>query len=526
MDTRKIFLFFLSFPATLPGDSTSQPLASVDKQEDSDEDMDDVVTQAPTSPQNLSPLDDPNVDEDQQMETATAPVDTPAHKNGVGNKRIQSLKTTIRRSTETASYCIVANDNETRSIQTRPKTPMKLISTDEPLPAPNDRSSKAKRPYARELRELLHGNNSIQPGRVSQRRSTMNQCFDLNALKKSGRKRRMSCSSKNTDNDTVTTPKRICVELDPVSKSVANNHQKAHDTPKKSNVNKSTPTQVNSNGSGSLRSNFVAAADVDTTVSAVVSLSTPRTKKSQIANRRDKSKMNNTPRITQFFTSAVSSTPTLDLAPVGTTATATAQASSPIKCDTCSIILGSHNELNFHIKSHEMKCCVKCKAAIDNENPISNHMISCFLLNSKLSNDKLTRFLKVKVDLDRLTPVKIQQIQKDLLVAPQNLNSNQNGTANGAAVVFSQRGNTKKGCGNAKSGRESLKESSENADRPVNEKSRRESMSSTENVQTSIIDKTINGKNDQGTLALLLILFPPKKSNFLSFFLSFCHPSA
>lgn len=89
--------------------------------------------------------------------------------------------------------------------------------------------------------------------------------------------------------------------------------------------------------------------------------------------------------------------------------------SSP-RCDKCSKILNSRNELNFHMKSHTMKKCVKCRKQIDNENPasIQSHVISCLLLDNKIQTEQLTHFLKVKVDLNRLTPTSIAEIQENL----------------------------------------------------------------------------------------------------------------
>lgn len=146
-----------------------------------------------------------------------------------------------------------------------------------------------------------------------------------------------------------------------------------------------------------------------------------------------------------------------------------------------------------------MKCCVKCKKAIDNdENPISAHVISCFFLDNKVPNDLLKRFLKVKVDLDRLTPIKIKQIQKNLQSnESQNLN---NATAKSSDAV-SRRNE------NAKSARESVKEPAESANRQQSrDRSRRESTLATENAQNSTNDKSTDGKNNQGRFYFSLLL--------------------
>lgn len=110
--------------------------------------------------------------------------------------------------------------------------------------------------------------------------------------------------------------------------------------------------------------------------------------------RAKKLKIETTPRITQYFSQK-----------------------PQLKCNRCIAMLNSQNELNFHLKSHANGRCAKCHIKIDNDKPasVNDHMISCLYLGNRLSKDLLTRFLKVKVDIKRLTPTKIAQIQKRLI---------------------------------------------------------------------------------------------------------------
>lgn len=463
-------------------------MAMIHKNDDSDLDMDDVITEAPTSPQNHSPSITPpphngQPQQQQQQQAADKEVVVPngsRHEIGKDKEQIQSLK--IKRTSDSTSYRIVANDQEKNGTQTRPKTP-KNVKEDRPA-SPNEQ------------------NQSKQAARISKRRTTLaRQCNESNASNGiAGKKRRLSCSTKNSDyteeagtahrtrnasvsadNDTTTTSKRMRLERN------ADAAQTLSTTPKRIDTTKTN--QANSN---SLSSNIVAASAVDTTVS------TPRTKKS--ANLRDKPKAT-TPRITQYFAQQKTSTPvqapstatTPAPAAVAAAAAVAAPAPASLMCDTCSIILSSANELNFHKKSHELNCCVKCKKPIDNaENPISAHTVSCFLLDNKISNDLLTRFLKVKVDLNRLTPGKIKQIQMDL-----QSDESKNAT-NGATAQLSVENTTNRDHeSNAKEPPDSV------GRRQSKEKPRRESSpSAVEGAQNS----TNDGKNDSG-MSFFLIFF-------------------
>lgn len=398
----------------------------IDKNDESDLDMDDVITEAPTSPQNQSPsiTPPPQKDQPQQQQRAAEDVvvsNESAHEIGKDKEQIQSLK--IKRTSDSSSYRIVANDKDKHGTQTRPKTPMNSKADRTATPNESNARSSTKRPHSKEL-DALNDDQAKQAGRISKRRATTaNHCLESDVSNgPSGRKRRLSSSKKNADhteeagtthrtrnasgsggNDTTTTSKRMRLEQNAKKSDGAADSR----TPKKHDTTKST--QANSD---SLSSNIVPASAVDTTVSATITISTPRSNKSQ--KRVSKA---TTPRITEYFAQQKTSTPVQAPSTVSTPAPTAVAAPAPasLMCDQCSTILSSVNELNFHKKSHELNCCVKCKKAIDNaENPISAHVVSCFLLDNKISNDLLTRFLKVKVDLDRLTPVKIKQIQKDL----------------------------------------------------------------------------------------------------------------
>lgn len=112
--------------------------------------------------------------------------------------------------------------------------------------------------------------------------------------------------------------------------------------------------------------------------------------KSQTQNPRKKT---STPSITQFFAQKLQ-----------------------LECDKCAIILKTQNELTFHKKTHEKGHCSICMQPINTDIPknVEKHMISCLFLNNKLSGEILSRFFKMKVNLERLTPEKIERIQKDL----------------------------------------------------------------------------------------------------------------
>lgn len=509
-------IVFFSCTAGPPGDLNGQ-LSVNDKEDDSELDMDDVITEAPTSPQNLSPVTSPfpdDDDDDDDQHVVIAP-NKRAHVKNNEKEQIQSVK--IKRTTDASGYSIVPNDTDRRrSVHNRPKTPMHIKREPSPSRSEREHSRPKQHRKSRELIGLLYDVNdhSKQAGRISKRRSTMATHHESNTPYRHDRKRRLSSASRDTikiertgislrthnssgsggdiGNDTITaTPKRMRVDRSPVKSGgaavVAQTIQNG--TPKRNDASKITTfTQVRS-----LVSNVVAAAAVDTTATPTVTISSPRTNKSS-SIRQSKSRVisTTTTRITQFFSSTPLKLANTTPIPISTSTPAIASASAsaptsatdPLKCDKCSTILNTINELNFHKKSHEMKCCAKCKKPIDtDENPIGPHVISCFLLDSKLPNDLLTRFLKVKVDLDRLTPIKIKQIQK-------NLQSNELQHVNNAidkSDVVSHR-------------RESVIMPPDDANRQQSkERSRRESMSATETAQNSITDKSINGKNDHGT---------------------------
>lgn len=469
--------FFFESTDSLPDGSKSQSFVMIEKQEDS-EDLEDCMTEAPQSPQ--SPLSDlqPVSNEDQPAVAEMSVQNKRA--NGKYVEMEQELCTTE------ADQGVTVNVKEKRNIQNRPKTPMNFTVT--ASSTQSKLNAKAKRPLSKELKSLLL-DNSNQPGRISKRRSTMaSHTFEPVISSTPGKKRRLSYSLKDADNTgsvgaslrqrnhddgtgNDSTTKRMRIERSPVK---PNDVAQAIGTPKPP-----TPTQMNTNHSA--LNSVVVASVVAKNAIATVNLSSPQTKQS--ANRRDKSKAITTPRITQFFTPK---------SPSITTATSTA---APLKCDQCSIILSSRNELNFHVKSHELNCCVKCRNAIDNDNPISNHVISCFFLDNKVPNDTLTRFLKVKVDLNRLTPTKIKQIQKNL----QRNEPEQ--YQNGDATVSSRSENTKNRRESSQNRRGSLKEPPENTDRRPSNRSQRES---TETVQH---DKSIDGKKNSAHLMFSFLFF-------------------
>lgn len=492
-------MFQFLFPVALhgteapPNDLRSQPLELIDKHEESDLDMEDVITEPSTSPQDISPSTSPPPygNQPQQADEDADKLVRSTNKKQKDKEQVQSLK--IKRTSDSSSYRVVANGKEGHGAQTRPpKTPMNVNQDRPDTPIERNARSNGKRQHSKEVDSLLNDNDAKQAAPITKRRTTTaKQCLVSDASNGSaGRKRRLSTKNAEDTEDArttqrtrnsidstgtaATTSKRMRFEQNTAkSDGVADAAHSLSTTPKLNDTNKSTRAN-----SKLLSSNIVAASAVNTAAIPMVSIapSTPRTNKSK--NRQDKPKTPaTTPRITQYFSQQKTSTPVLASNSNTTTAQAVKAAAAPssLTCEKCSTILSSVNELNFHLKSHELNCCVKCKKPIDDAaNPIGTHVVSCFLLDNKISNDLLTRFLKVKVDLDRLTPVKIQQIQKNLQ-ANESQNMNGDTIAKSSAIVSSMR--------------------QENAEKP-----RRESSPTDENAQNSINDKSFDGKNSAGMI--------------------------
>lgn len=464
-----------------PRDTERQSLAMFDEQNDGDVNMDDVITEAPRSPQELSPPltpaisggddgDDNDNDHQQPMDVENGMIvpNTHCHESNVANREpITPVK--IKRISIDQSFVIEKNSGP-------PKAPVNAAK--ESHTSSNERNSKSKKTSSKELKNLqFEGVNKA--GRVIQRRLTMATHISECALPNtSGRKRRLSYSSKKI-NDVVcidapngndvrsSTTKRMRLESDAVAAPATN-------TQKRTNATKPViPAHMNS------RSSLISNVAVDVTATATVCLS-PSPQLNKSSKRRNKStNATATPLITKFFTHKTS-TPiqSTSVAIPSHPSSSSSSLSSPLMCNKCSKILTSRNELNFHLKCHELKCCVKCKKAIDTANPISTHVISCLYMGNSVPNENLNRFLKVKVDLNRLTPNKIKQIQKNLQCKDAALSR-----------------------GDISTNRDNQKEATENADcrSSSNAGSRRDSTASiTENAQNSINEKLVNGKNDHG----------------------------
>lgn len=483
-----------------PGGTKRQSLATFDNKNDSDADMDDVATEAPTSPQIVSPPMTPSDEDD----NADDDVDVPNTRTQDSDDSREPIKI-VKIKRVSADQSFVATVEENRG--TKPKAAVNFKR--ESSPAPCERNSKPKRSCVKELQNLLH-DDPQQPGRISKRRSTMATHSNTTVLSNtSGRKRRLSQSSRKMNEIECTdallvslnrdrvndTSKRMRVERGP-SKANAAAAQVNVTSNRNSTTKPTTPGDAHKNG-GSLNANVVAISDVDMTVTATVILTSPSTQKVRQTNRRDRSTKaltttTTTPRITQFFTQRTSTPVQMPKAAAPSAASTTsareripAPAPAPatsLTCGKCSIILNSRNELDFHTKSHEMKCCVKCKEPIDHDDPmaISSHMVSCFLLGNTIPSDTLNRFFKVKVDLDRLTPTKIKQIQKNLR------------SADATASSIVRRRND-----NSQSRRDSQKGPSSDSDDQLRS-TRRESTSASDNAQNYTNEKSVDGTNDQG----------------------------
>lgn len=116
---------------------------------------------------------------------------------------------------------------------------------------------------------------------------------------------------------------------------------------------------------------------------------------------------------------------------------------SQTKCDKCDVMLKRPREYEFHEHLHERGRCIKCKKAIksDDKAIIHQHMILCLYLNKDFDKERLSRFLKAKVCLDRLVPKKIEEIMKSLSAkaGASSTQSSDHGQSNNAQTVTEKR---------------------------------------------------------------------------------------
>lgn len=206
----------------------------------------------------------------------------------------------------------------------------------------------------------------------------------------STRAKKMRLSSGASDKET--TPKKVS------SRSTESTQKQT------TNSKDAKPTFVTSNHNMSTAPEKMSTITATTSATPARSITPVLGTKSAQKPRDKKSKSASTPLITTFFSQT-----------------------SPLKCDTCPAILNSQNERNFHAKIHKRGRCTTCKQTIDNNNSMESvhkHMISCLFLGNQISQDYLTHLLKVKVNLDRLTPDKINDIQKSLNPTTVNCNTN------------------------------------------------------------------------------------------------------
>lgn len=205
--------------------------------------------------------------------------------------------------------------------------------------------------------------------------------------------KKMRLSSNSSTSDKSTPSKSVPEPIRPAESTPNQSHSSKQSKPTSATSNRRT-SMVTEKLSTSSSSSSKPMVTPSTPVKPVNSSLTQDNTKTTPNQRDKKSKGPSTPLITKFF----SQTPSL-------------------KCDTCPAILNSRNELNFHLKIHKRGHCIKCKETIDNNNSLNSiqkHMISCLFLGNEIPKDYLTHLLKVKVDLNRLTPNKINEIQKSL----------------------------------------------------------------------------------------------------------------
>lgn len=232
---------------------------------------------------------------------------------------------------------------------------------------------KAKEPKAKELKA---------PSRIIQRRSTLGSGL-ISAVtstplsRTSNRKRRMSIADHSNE-----------FEFNSRTRSQANNDVAPH-TAKKMRHNSSTDSNRASKANNSSKTKPFIKLPISNHNSKHDKSSEKRAKKTTTTTTTKST----TPPITQFF-----------------------RQKSPIKCDKCAVQLKRPIESDFHVKFHEHGRCIKCKRSIKSDNPanIHKHMISCLFISKKFPRERLSRFLTAEVCLDRLTPNKIKEIQKNL----------------------------------------------------------------------------------------------------------------
>lgn len=273
----------------------------------------------------------------------------------------------------------------------------------------------------RELEALK--TDQVVAGRISNRRSTMasNRVEVPVTPVKTARKRHLSVHETCDDNrmqtdaaneNTPITLKRMRIEhgIDTTSnKNVKKSillvlsNGASQQTPNKITPAKSILQQnqtkayasPTTGGSTAKHSLLSSTASSPSTATAATNKATPQAQR--VSSRPITS---TTPRITQYF------------------------ARNPMhRCGHCALVLSSAKELKFHNQSHSRKQCVKCRKRIDNTKPssIHNHVITCLFLNNELPKNAVKHFLKVKVDLNRLTPRKIAEIKRNLSHSSKNL---------------------------------------------------------------------------------------------------------
>lgn len=375
--------FYLTFTENSTGDSNHVQIQAIEKQEGNDDDVDDdQMTEAPPSPQippsPPSPIstqlpDDSHGDGDAIAQTDSVPTEA-APPDTLPKDAVQKKSdTTVAQQNESVQN---GRDKESVPDQSSCKT-----NAERELEAPEFIVPIAAR--VRHRRATTVANHSSEPltTPMSQSKKRRLSIVEKSNMEASPRTRSHSV----TEHDPIT-PKRV--RIDSVSGS-----NKAPSKADASSETKAAPeiTPAKKAPSSTHDKSFSTPAAA-ANASPAQRGSKSSSKKMNGGKKRNTRNDALTP-ITQFFAHK----PTL-------------------KCDKCSEILSSRNELNFHTKSHEKQKCAKCNQRIDNDNPatIRDHMISCLLLDNQIPKDLLARFLKVKVDLNRLTPTKIAQIQKRL----------------------------------------------------------------------------------------------------------------
>lgn len=279
----------------------------------------------------------------------------------------------------------VRSDEKQQRIEPEPETERERIITTAPTTVATRSARKERWELATTSMDNKDGESSgAIASRIRLRRSTM--AIDAPRIEKMTKKRRMSVVDQPpvTDDNEITSNKSKKRRISNTSSSSKRTAVSEKPSNTESKTIKTAAIEENFKQSASTKEKSLPSSPV------VLPHKNRELKKPKSLS---------TPQITQFFAQI-----------------------TPFKCNKCLVILKSHNELNFHSKIHKNGRCKQCKQTVDtgNADDIAKHMISCLYTRNELPIDFLIHMLQMKVDLKRLTPGKIDEIQKGLTAGTKN----------------------------------------------------------------------------------------------------------